>query len=296
MVRELRRTSFPAPLAPLARHSAATAHPAGFPSTTYFTNVLADEGSVQYIVQYVVHSTRTTNYATLLARPCARGLSCCSVNTAQPIRSAPGARKHAGSRRRSASLHSCWRPAWCTATRWRAPPAPWRWRRWRRPTAPCWWRRTCRRWSSSSSSSSSWGWRTGGAAGAGGRQEQQQRDPGAGLQEQQCWGGSSGLSSGSGGSCKAEVLGRDRWVAVAADAVWPRCHGGWVVQAHGMRNAAVSGGGVAVDVYGTCAGAANWLDFGAVRRSAKACKQVTHIRPLVLHKYSPQIMKQQHNK
>ena len=65
MVRELRRTSFPAPLAPLARHGAATAHPAGFPSTTYFPNVLADEGSVQYVVQYVVRSTRTTNYATL---------------------------------------------------------------------------------------------------------------------------------------------------------------------------------------------------------------------------------------
>ena len=67
MVRELRPTSFPAPLQPLARHCAATAHPAGFPSTTYFINVLAEEGSIQYVLQYVVHSTRTTNYATLAA-------------------------------------------------------------------------------------------------------------------------------------------------------------------------------------------------------------------------------------
>ena len=65
MVRELRRTSFPAPLASLARHCAATAHPAGFPSTTYFPHVLSDEGSVQYVVQDIVYSTRTTNYATL---------------------------------------------------------------------------------------------------------------------------------------------------------------------------------------------------------------------------------------
>mgnify|MGYP001807641164 CR=1 FL=1 len=65
MVRELRRTSFPAPLAPLAPPRRCHGPPRWFPQHNVFSNVLADEGSVQYVVQYVVHSTRTTNYATL---------------------------------------------------------------------------------------------------------------------------------------------------------------------------------------------------------------------------------------